>query len=324
MMSVYNPGLDEKYKVLIKRGEFIDPSRMYEGAERVVPYKIYYPSDESLTSPVPVVIWSHGFGGNRDGAGFISRYLAGNGYVVVHPSHIGTDSTLWEGKPGHPWDILREAKITRETTLHRFQDIPFLLDQLPLWAEENPEVGRLMNFDRIGMSGHSFGALTTQVMAGQMFPGLDDRLTQMKEERFKAGILFSPVPIGHLIQGDQDQAQAYGAIDLPLFHMTGTEDASPLKEFDYSYRFSIFDHSNSPSKYLKVLNGGDHMVYNGTRGKLQENPMRERHEELIKLATIGFWDTYLKDDGAAREWIRDGGLENDMGADGTLKTVIAS
>jgi dienelactone hydrolase len=324
MMSVYNPGLDEKYKVLIKRGEFIDNARLYEGAPRVVPYKIYYPSDDMLTSPVPVVIWSHGFGGNRDGAGFISRYLAGNGYVVVHPSHIGTDSTLWEGKPGHPWDILRKAKISRETTLHRFQDIPFLLDQLPVWAEENRDVGRLMDFERIGMSGHSFGALTAQVMAGQMFPGLDDQLTQIKEERFKAGILFSPVPIGHLIESDQDQYQAYRSIDLPLFHMTGTEDASPLKEFDYSYRFSIFDHSSSPSKYLKILNGGDHMIYNGTRGKLKENPKRERHEELIKLATIGFWDTYLKDNEAAREWIRHGGLENDIGTDGSLKMVIGS
>ena len=125
MQSTYTPAREGGYKVLLKRGEFIDLSR--DG--RSIPYKIYYPVDHSLNK-IPVIIWSHGFGGNRDGASFISRFLAAHGYIIIHITHIGTDSSLWEGKPGHAWDILREVKISRETTLNRMHDVPFVLDQL--------------------------------------------------------------------------------------------------------------------------------------------------------------------------------------------------
>ena len=106
-------------KVLLKKDEFIDAARN----DRAVPYKIYYP-DLPAGERAPVIIWSHGFGGNRDGAAFLSRYLASYGYVVAHLTHIGTDSSLWEGKDGHPWDILRKTKVSRETTLDRFRPRP--------------------------------------------------------------------------------------------------------------------------------------------------------------------------------------------------------
>lgn len=295
---------NEPYKVLLKKGEFVDASR----GGRVVPYKVYHPSPEasgyrlSLQEKFPVIIWSHGFGGNRDGAAFLSRFLAGQGYVLVHLTHDGTDSSLWEGKPGHPWDILRKVSVSRETTLARFHDVPFALDQLQGWAAENPEVGDFADFSNLGMSGHSFGAMTTQVMAGQMFPDPEGHLISLKEPRFKAGILYSPVPIRHLVN-EEPEAQIYGPISLPLLHMTGTEDDSPIEGFGYERRLVVHEYSGIDEKYLQVLEGGDHMVYNGTRGKLGDNPLREAHEEQIKTAALAFWDAYLKDDERARAFI---------------------
>ncbi len=297
-MSVLMSG---SYKVLLKRGEFVDESRHNDdGSVRVVPYKIYYPVEHGLDK-MPVIFWSHGFGGNRDGASFISRYLAGHGYVIVHLSHFGTDSSLWEGKSGHPWDILQKVKISRETTLNRFLDVPFVLDQLMLWAEDAPDVGAYMDFDRLGMSGHSFGAMTTQAMAGMVFPHVDGVLTSYHEPRFKAGVLYSPVPISHLT--DASPEEVYGAINMPLFHMTGTDDASPLEGYDYRHRLLVADHAGHPDQYLQVLQDGDHMVYNGTRGKLGANPNRAVHEAQILEAAHRFWDAYLKDDDAARAWL---------------------
>ena len=291
--------LDSPYKVLLKKGEFVDAGR----GDRVVPYKIYHPVDHDLQS-MPVIIWSHGFGGNRDGAGFLSRFLAGQGYTIVHLTHHGTDSSLWEGKDGHPWDILRKAVVSRETTLDRFKDVPFVLDQLPEWAAENHEIGQYMDFDNIGMSGHSFGAMTTQVMAGQMFPDENGKLISMKEPRFKAGILYSPVPIRHLVN-EEPEVHIYGPIDIPLLHMTGTEDESPLEGFGYERRLVVHDYTAHPEKYLLVKEGGDHMVYNGTRGKLGDNDLREAHEEQIKTAALSFWDAMLKDDEGARRFIEE-------------------
>lgn len=286
------------YKVLLKRGEFIDTSR----DDRAVPYKIYHPADHDLEQ-MPVILWSHGFGGNRDGAAFISRYLASYGYTLVHMTHAGTDSSLWEGKPGHPWDHLRKASVTRETTLARFRDVPFVIDQLQGWADENPEIGQYMDLSHFGMSGHSFGAMTTQVMAGQMFPDADGKLISLREPRISCGILYSPVPIRHLV-GEEPEPHIYGPIDIPLLHMTGTEDDSPLHDFAYDRRLVIHEYSGHDEKYLQILEGGDHMVYNGTRGKLKDNPLREEHENQIKIAALAFWDAKLKDEEAAQAWIQ--------------------
>ncbi|PCJ02322.1 MAG: hypothetical protein COB14_02145 [Alphaproteobacteria bacterium] len=304
-MSIWSPQTalrDDPYRVLLKRGEFIDSAR--DG--RCVPYKIYYPEGHDLDQ-IPVVIWSHGFGGNRDGAAFISRFLAGQGYILVHVTHIGTDSSLWEGKGGHAWDVLQKATISRETTLNRMHDVPFVLDQLVDWASENPDIGRYMDMTRIGMSGHSFGALTTQVMAGMMFPDIDGQLANMRDARISCGIAYSPVPIAHLT--DASPEDIYATIDMPLLHMTGTDDASPLEDYGYEHRLIVREHANHPEQYLQVLEDGDHMVYNGTRGKLAKNLKRDEHEEEIKHAALAFWDAYLKGDDASLLW-----LENHCGA----------
>ena len=316
----WNDSIDpaiEPAKVLLKRGEFVDENRPDEnGNARVVPFKIYHPADHDFDR-LPLIVWSHGFGGNRDVASFLSRYLASHGYVVAHITHHGTDSSLWEGKDGHPWDILRQAKVSRETTLNRFYDVPFALDQIKIWTLETPEIGDLLDFENIGMSGHSFGALTTQVMAGMMIPNQDGDLIRLREERFKAGILYSPVPIAHL--SDAPPEDLYGPIDIPLLHMTGTQDTSPLEGFDYDYRLVVYEYTRHPEKYLLVKQEGDHMVYNGTRGKLEVNPNRERHEEIIKIGALAFWAAHLKNDEKAREWLSEGGYADYIGADGKFE-----
>lgn len=298
----WNPdiGLDvHPAKVVLKRGEFVDESRRdADGNARIVPYKIYYPENHPAKS-YPTIIWSHGFGGNRDGASFLSRYIASHGYVVVHPTHIGTDSSLWEGKPGHPWDILRQIKIKREDTLERFRDIPFVLDQLHVWAQKNP--GSKMDLSALGMSGHSFGAMTTQAMAGMKFPDMDNALISLRDDRFQAGIVYSPVPIDHI--SDEPHEALYGPIDIPLLHMTGTEDESPLEGYGYEHRRLMHDHTDHPESYWLVKEGGDHMVYNGTRGKLKVNPLKERHEEIIKAISLAFWEAKLRGDQAAQDWL---------------------
>lgn len=285
----------EPHRVVLKRGEFVDSAR----GGRAIPYKIYHPIDHGLEK-VPVILWSHGFGGNRDGASFLSRFLSSHGFVIVHMTHAGTDSSLWEGKPGHPWDILRQVKISRAVTLHRMKDVPFVLDNLPDWVAQNPDVG-VLDFENVGISGHSFGAMTTQVMAGMLFPDEKKVLQDMSEPRFKAGIVYSPVPIAHLT--DAPHEQVYGGIDIPLLHMTGTQDVSPLEGYGYKHRLLVRDHAGHPEQYLQVLPDGDHMVYNGTRGGLEANPNREAHENLIKAAALAFWNAYLKDDEAAKAWL---------------------
>ena len=301
MGSAYPPPPDDgPSTVSIHRQDFIDKDRLdTNGNARLVPVKFTFPlkPDRKL----PIIVWSHGLGGSREGAGFLNRYLASHGYIVITVTHIGTDTSLWEGKPGHPWDNIRQAKISRKDTLQRFKDIPFVLDSLEGWAAEYPETGKYMDLASIGMSGHSFGAATTQVMAGQLL-GRKGRHYSLKEERFKAAIAYSPsVTYNH----SEDSDVIYKPISVPMLYMTGTNDDSPVSGKGYDYRIDIFENAGGPDQYLMILEEGDHMVFAGSRGRLGVNPHREKHEALIKHMALTFWNAYLKDDNEAKSWLQE-------------------
>ncbi len=303
----------EPNPVKITRGEWVDARRN----NRVVPYKItspesldalYRPPTQSADGKLPVIIWSHGLGGGRDGAGFLARYIASYGYVVVNVQHAGTDTSLWEGKKGHPWDVIRATHIPRKATLQRLQDIPFVIDQL------NHLQDPMMDLTRLGMSGHSFGAMTTQIMAGQT-RGVGRRRYRLFEPRFKAGIVYSPVTVfdkkGHAAK------DFYATIETPCFFMTGTQDHSPIvKDFTYEQRLEVFEHAGGLEQMALIGNGSDHMIYNGSRGQLGDVENRPRQEQIIRLSSLAFWDYHLKADKAAEAW-----LKNDfaswLGDDGT-------
>lgn len=297
------------YGVRLLKDEWYDDKR-----NRLVPYKIYYP-DLKTNEKAPVILWSHGFGGNRDGASFLSRYLASFGYILVHITHDGTDSSLWEGKPGHPWDILRKAKVGRDTTLNRFKDVPFVLDQLQNKRDANADIFSHMNLGTIGMSGHSFGALSTQVALGQLFPDENDNYQSYSDAKISAGIAYSPVSIDHLGPDNVDNshgkkdADIYGPIDKPVLYMTGTKDSAPIGGAPYDHRFKVFEKSGTHQKYLLIKEDGDHMVYAGSRGKLGDNPHRVRHERQIEIMSLAFWKAFLDGDEKARAWLDGDGVK---------------
>jgi len=314
-MTFWRPDIDprhEPHKVMLIRDVLIDPSRDH----RDVPIKLYYPVNHNMTA-LPVIIWSHGLGGSVDGASFLSRFLASHGFVILHVQHRGTDSSLWEGKKGHPWDIIRNTHIPRQASIDRFLDIPFVLDQLPDWLGRHEGVEEHADTETLGMSGHSFGAMTTQVMCGMKFPDAENRLQSYEDKRFSSGILYSPVPMGHLT--DADPELIYGPINRPLLYMTGTDDSSPVEGWDYTRRLSVYEYAGALEKDLLVLEDGDHMVFNGSRGKLGHNPNKEQHEDIIKIAALAYWEATLKNSQAAKQWLTGGDFATYLEDAGTYK-----
>ncbi len=47
---------------------------------RDIPVRVYLPTN---TAAMPVVLFSHGLGGNREGSKFMGEHWAGRGYVAV-------------------------------------------------------------------------------------------------------------------------------------------------------------------------------------------------------------------------------------------------
>ena len=208
--------------------EAYDPSKVAEGAvesktfelkdttrDRVIPLRVYLPADKK---PMPVVLFSHGLGGSRDNNPYLGEHWAKRGYVVVFIQHPGSDESVWKDVPAlERMTALREA-ASAENYLLRSKDVPAVLDALAKWngGKGHPLQGR-MDLEKIGMSGHSFGAQTTQVMAGQSAGKLSFR-----DSRIDAAVMMSPSPPPR-----GDVAAAFAPVKIPCLRMTGTLDDSP-------------------------------------------------------------------------------------------------
>lgn len=295
MLPEFSPQLVIKpgpYDVRIERGEWVDAAR----GGRVVPYKIYRPAE--LRGKHALIIWSHGLGGTRDGAGFIARQMASLGYIYVNVQHRGTDDVLWRGMDGHPWDNIRKATIEWDTVRDRYLDVPFALDNLEALYPGH------IDWARVGMSGHSFGALTTQVVTGQLAGR--EVPEDLHDPRPKAGLLYSPVPAMRMQLGGQD---VYRPINRPLLHMTGTRDSSPVEGFGYQKRFEVFEGAGNEAQHMLVLDGADHMVFAGSRGQLEPYEGMALHQDIILALSQVWWQAWLFDDARAHDWLEADGVQ---------------
>lgn len=146
------------------------------------------------------------------------------------------------------------------------------------------------------MSGHSFGAITTQMVMGQRTahgnaPFADPRIT--------AGIAMSPSPP----QDGTSPEQAFGAIHLPCLLMTGTRDKALVGNADAASRMTVYPALPSGNKYELVLDGAEHEAFSDhalPAWAAQRNP---NHHRAILATSTAFWDAWLLDDASAKAWL---------------------
>src|SRR5439155_6559666 len=97
--------------------------------DRDVPVLIYAP--RSGAGPFPVIVFSHGLGGSRDGYAYLGRHWASHGYVSVHLQHLGSDNAVWEGaQPSEIMQRLRDSAMNLENAANRPKDVSFAIDEL--------------------------------------------------------------------------------------------------------------------------------------------------------------------------------------------------
>jgi predicted dienelactone hydrolase len=286
-------------------GEWTDTAR----SSRVVPYKIYLPNTQT---PSPIVIFSHGLGGNRDGAEYLLAYLAEHGYVAVAVQHAGSDTPAVFSGGTFNQSGVRNA-TSASAAADRFRDIPFALDMLEAMNANDARLKGRMDMSRIGMSGHSYGAITTMALSGQGF-GPAGRMS-FDDARIKASIVYSP---SKPRQGDP--AQVLAGIRIPMFHMTGTNDQNPLDPSEpASSRQIPYRNLTGADKYLLVFNGGDHMIFSGRSFQGGPRPNDPRLHAWIQKASLAFWDAYLKGNADAKTYLTGGKFKTELGAEGTFE-----
>lgn len=281
--------------------EGLDREAFDEARERALPLRIYLPPD---TDPAPVVLFSHGLGGSRAGSPYLGERWAARGYVAVFLQHPGSDESVWRGVPlRRRMAAMREAASAKNLAL-RVQDVAAVLDWLEArnTGEEDELHGRL-DLEHVGMSGHSFGAVTTQGVSGQSAGLLGQRFT---DEKIDAALAMSPSAPGR-----QDPARAFGAVSIPWMLMTGTADDSPIGEATPESRLLVYPALPATiDRYELVLEGAEHSAF-GERGlpgdRHERNP--NHHRAILALSTA-FWDAHLRGDEAARAWLHGEGARS--------------
>jgi predicted dienelactone hydrolase len=209
---------------------------------------------------------------------------------------------VWRGAV-RPAQSLRDA-ASLDQFLARVADVKFVLDELQRRQLRGDALAMRMDLTRIGMSGHSFGAQTTQALAGQRFdvPASARALAAaLADPRFRAFIAFSPSA------RSPQAASQFSAITQPFMNITGTADGKVGMGLgvEPSLRRVPFEGMPGPDQYLIVLKGADHMIFNGApRWRGGHDAARDAtHTALVAGVTTAFWLAYLADDAAASDWL---------------------
>lgn len=302
----YAPARPEQlYKVETLKYEWRDAKR-----NRDLPVKIYYPviTDKAL----PMIIFSHGLGGSRDGYEYLGRYWASRGYVSVHLQHLGSDDAVWRNK-SQIMQSMKEAAASVENAVHRPLDVSFAIDQLEILNREVAPLKGKLDLTRIGVAGHSFGGFTVMAIIGQVFVTKTGNEFTLADKRIKAAIAMSaPVP------RNADLKKSFGSIKIPCLHMTGTLDESLVSDVKPAQRRLLYDNISGAEQYLLILNGGDHMVFAGIRVNKDKGKKDPVFHELICQVTTAFWEATLQDNVPARNWLwQKDGFEKVLGENGT-------
>jgi predicted dienelactone hydrolase len=278
--------------------------------DRDVPVRLYFP--KSAAGPLPVIVFSHGLGGSRQGYAYLGRHWASHGYAVVHLQHAGSDEAVWKGKK-KPLEDMRKAARDPANILNRPLDVRFAIDELGKLNKEGKLAGRL-DLEKLGMAGHSFGAYTTLAAAGQTFFTPAGKTVRLAEPRIKCAIAMSP----NAPRAGTDRHTSYASIKVPMYHLTGTRDGGVgITDAKPADRRVAFDSIKSASQYLLVLEGGDHMIFAGGERR-RAGKQDARFLDLIRMSTTAFWDAYLKADRKALAWLGADFLKV-LGGDGTFE-----
>ncbi|WP_372720347.1 alpha/beta hydrolase family protein [Novipirellula sp.] len=273
--------------------------------DRAVPLRIYLAERDA---PQPVVLFSHGLGGSRENNRYLGEHWAKGGFVGVFMQHAGSDiEILKSGSLSQRFGKLKDSANAKNAT-DRYVDVSFVIDQLQHWNTQvgHPLFGKL-DLNRIGMSGHSFGAVTTLGVAGRRF------LTghHYHEPRIDAFFAMSP----SLAKGISAE-NAFGEIRYPVLCMTGTHDDSPIDpRTTPESRQEVFKAFPSGDKFQLVFDGGHHFTF-GDTPRLRARNRDPDHHSAIQKISLAFWNAYLLEDVEAKKWLKSESLKSD----GTLKS----
>ena len=278
--------------------------------------------------PFPVIVFSHGAGGDGTQNEPLLRWWASNGYVVLSPTH--SDSLLWQQRRSDLCDREGDASegstIGLQTVVHltmrdpqsgvqRARDISFVLNSLNTLEEAVPSLVGKMDRTRVGIAGNSLGACTAQLVGGASVyvPGQTNPLS-FRDRRAQAVLQLSGQGTGQ--QGMTKES--WKAFPVPMMTVTGSEDRS-ASSYGPEWKKEPFEFSPADgSKYLVFIQGAHSGCFSGRftgrarrhqkrftvlagENMSQSPPINQKAIfSYVEQTTLDFWNMTLKNDAGAK------------------------
>ena len=239
----------------------------------------------------PIIIFSHGLGGNRIQNTANIESLASNGYVVFSIEHTyDSNITVFNDTTFAEFDSYLPDNVTIEKFYNtripqikiRSNDVSFIIDKIISLKSQGHYIGRISNINLIGVFGHSFGGGTVAV-------------SSFKDNRIDACIAldgwFEPIPPYIINKG----------INIPFLYIGQLQQNWTSAPYNEIQLLSFHDNNQNDSFIIEVHNT-KHMDYSdipyltkwgrlmGLSGKDAKNITLDLNNTITH-----FFDTYLKD-----------------------------
>ncbi|BAC89630.1 alpha/beta hydrolase family protein [Gloeobacter violaceus] len=291
---------------------------------REIPLKIFYPV---AAGSFPLILFSHGSGGSKDSYDYLGQYWARHGYVSFHPTHHGSDTAVLKNEGLR---AMMGSNDDPHQWVDRVRDMAFLLDSLDRIGLQVPAIAGKIDRERIAAAGHSFGAYTAILLAGASVVMPTGETVGFRDPRFRAFLTISPQGSG--LNGLVPNSWMH--IEAPVMSITGSEDKGRTGQ-SAEWRLEAYYNMPPGNKYLIVIQGAGHfgfsdrsleglgdaesskggrfggMFRRGEGGAMARRMARMQIDpqsvhQYTQIASLAFWDAYLKDEAAAREHLASG------------------
>lgn len=274
--------------------------------ERRIPITVHIPA---TGGPYPIIIVSHGAGGNWDTHYAQAQHLASHGYAVLCLEHVGSSTERLKSGIRFMDNINKMIRDANEV-LGRPKDVTFAIDRAIEWNKSHEKLKGRLDSKHIGVMGHSFGAYTTMVICG-MRPALDwleppvapgkGLGPNLRDTRVTCGVALSP-------QGADEPFflnDSFATLSVPLMGISGTEDKQQggLPATNRYNAFALWPEKQGQNKFVWLANA-HHLDFTDSTGAKQQglrSSNREDVQPLVRAATLLFFNAHLKADTSAAE-----------------------